>query len=97
VTPKHKKPIRNTVLPHAPYLATKDGEDVLDNSEIISDQIVGGLIAQLLGQKFEATPEDWTDGFFLAFEVILSAGSDEARANSLSRMEKLATGKIVLG
>lgn len=83
-------------MSHAPYLATKDGQEVLDKAEIVCDQIVGGLIAQLLGEKFEATPEQWTDGFFLAFETILAAGSDDARTLALTRMKDLVTGKIEL-
>lgn len=80
----------------APYIATKDGKEVLDKSEIISDQIVGGLVAQLLGEKFEATTSEWTDGFFLAFEVVLSAGSEEARKEGMERMRQLVTGETEL-
>lgn len=87
---------RNTVLPHAPYLATDQGKEVLDKSEIISDQIVGGLVAQLMKERFEATTNEWVDGFFIALEVVLGSASEEGRADALNRMKQLTTGEIVL-
>lgn len=79
-----------------PYLATEDGKNVLDKPEVISDQIIGGLVAQLKDEGFEATTEQWTDGFFIAFEVILSTASEEAREFALNRMRQLVTGEVIL-
>jgi hypothetical protein len=66
------------------YIVTKDGEEYLDQAEILCDKIIAVIDEAPLNVTIE--------GMYLAFEVVLASVSDDERAQALNTLLKAVAG-----